>query len=219
MAKYPTLTAAPREEFGKGYARRLRVAGRIPGVIYSQGSENVHFSVDRIEFTAVVRNQGVNAVVELDVDGEKHLTMIKHIDQNVLTFNIDHIDLLAIERGEKVEVDVPVIVEGEPAPGTMFVQDADTIKVEADVLSIPEEFIVSVEGLEFGAQITAADLKLDEDTTLVEDPETLIANVVYPEVEEEETDEDDEAEAPAESEYAFSSLQFLSGFFPFRSSW
>ena len=104
MAKYPTLTAAPREEFGKGYARRLRVAGRIPGVIYSQGAENVHFSVDRIEFTAVVRNQGVNAVVELDVDGEKHLTMIKHIDQNVLTLDIDHVDMLGIKRGERVEV-------------------------------------------------------------------------------------------------------------------
>lgn len=200
MAKYQTIEAAARTEFGKGSARRARVAGQIPAVVYGAGVENLHVTVDHRTFAALVRKQGVNAVVELDVEGEKHLTMIKHIDQNVLTFNIDHIDLLAIKRGEKVEVDVPVIVEGEPAPGTMFVQDADTIKVEADVLSIPEEFIVSVEGLEFGAQITAADLKLDEDTTLVEDPETLIANVVYPEVEEEETDEDDEAEAPAESE-------------------
>lgn len=99
--------------------------------------------------------------------------------------------------GEKVEVDVPVIVEGEPAPGTMWVQDADTIKVEADVLSIPEEFTVSIEGLELGAQITAADIKLEGDTTLVEDPETLIVNIVLPAVEEEDTEEDEAAEEAA----------------------
>ncbi|BAU95322.1 50S ribosomal protein L25 [Corynebacterium suranareeae] len=200
MAKYQTIEAAVRTEFGKGSARRARVAGQIPAVVYGADVEsNLHVTVDHRVFAALVRSEGVNAVVELDVEGEKHLTMVKHIDQNVLTFNIDHLDLLAIKRGEKVEVDVPVIVEGEPAPGTMFVQDADTIKVEADVLSIPEEFKVSIEGLEFGAQVTAADIELDGDTTLVEDPETLIVNIVYPEVEAEETDED---EAAAEGEEA-----------------
>ncbi|AJE66953.1 50S ribosomal protein L25 [[Brevibacterium] flavum] len=198
MAKYQTIEAAVRSEFGKGSARRARVAGQIPAVVYGADVEsNLHVTVDHRTFAALVRNEGVNAVVELDVEGEKHLTMVKHIDQNVLTFNIDHLDLLAIKRGEKVEVDVPVIVEGEPAPGTMWVQDADTIKVEADVLSIPEEFTVSIEGLELGAQITAADIKLEGDTTLVEDPETLIVNIVYPEVEAEET-EDDEAAAEGE---------------------
>lgn len=197
MAKYETIEAAVRTEFGKGSARRARVAGQVPAVVYGADVEsNLHITVDHRTFAALVRNHGVNAVLQLDIEGEKHLTMIKHIDQNVLTFNIDHIDLLAIKRGEKVEVDVPVIVEGEPAPGTMVVQDADTIKVEADVLSIPEEFKVTVEGLEFGAQITAGDIKLDEDTTLVEDAETLIANVVYPEVEETE-EEGTEAEAEA----------------------
>ncbi|OKX82850.1 50S ribosomal protein L25/general stress protein Ctc [Corynebacterium glutamicum] len=201
MAKYQTIEAAVRSEFGKGSARRARVAGQIPAVVYGADVEsNLHVTVDHRTFAAIVRNEGVNAVVELDVEGEKHLTMVKHIDQNVLTFNIDHLDLLAIKRGEKVEVDVPVIVEGEPAPGTMWVQDADTIKVEADVLSIPEEFTVSIEGLELGAQITAADIKLEGDTTLVEDPETLIVNIVYPEVEAEETEEDEAAEEAAATE-------------------
>ncbi|WP_031512123.1 50S ribosomal protein L25/general stress protein Ctc [Corynebacterium glutamicum] len=198
MAKYQTIEAAVRSEFGKGSARRARVSGQIPAVVYGADVEsNLHVTVDHRTFAALVRQEGVNAVLELDIEGQKHLTMIKHIDQNVLTFNIDHLDLLAIKRGEKVEVDVPVIVEGEPAPGTMWVQDADTIKVEADVLSIPEEFKVSIEGLEFGAQVTAADIELDGDTTLVEDPETLIVNIVYPEVEAEET-EDDEAASEGE---------------------
>lgn len=194
MAKYQTIEAAVRSEFGKGSARRARVAGQIPAVVYGADVEsNLHVTIDHRTFAALVRQEGVNAVLELDIEGQKQLTMIKHIDQNVLTFNIDHLDLLAIKRGEKVEVDVPVIVEGEPAPGTMWVQDADTIKVEADVLSIPEEFTVSIEGLELGAQITAADIKLEGDTTLVEDPETLIVNIVLPAVEEEEDEAAEEA--------------------------
>ncbi|SJM44495.1 LSU ribosomal protein L25p [Corynebacterium glutamicum] len=198
MAKYQTIEAAVRSEFGKGSARRARVAGQIPAVVYGADVEsNLHVTIDHRTFAALVRQEGVNAVLELDIEGQKQLTMIKHIDQNVLTFNIDHLDLLAIKRGEKVEVDVPVIVEGEPAPGTMWVQDADTIKVEADVLAIPEEFTVSIEGLELGAQITAADIKLEGDTTLVEDPETLIVNIVLPAAEEEETEEDEAAEEAA----------------------
>ncbi|MGP6173739.1 50S ribosomal protein L25/general stress protein Ctc [Corynebacterium sp. A21] len=193
-ATYPTVPAAARTEFGKGIARRLRVAGQVPGVIYAPQTETIHFSVDLIALTAVVRNHGVNAVIEIDLEGEKHLTMIKFIDQNVLTLNIDHIDLLAIKRGEKVEVEVPVIIEGEPAPGTMSVQETDTLRIEADVLNIPEELIVSVEGLEFGTRINAGDIQIG-DATLIDDADLMIANIVYPEVEEEETTEETAAAA------------------------
>lgn len=196
------LEATTRTEFGKGAARRTRRAGRIPVVVYGHGIDPLHLSVDRIEFTAIVRNNGTNAVVELDVDGDKQLAMIKHLDQNVLTFDIDHIDLLAIKRGEKVEVEIPVTVEGEVAAGAMFIQDADVISVEADVLSIPEELVVSIEGLEIGTQITAADIALPEDVTLLSEPETLIINVVEPEEEElpEPGEEGEDAEEGAESE-------------------
>lgn len=192
-ATYRTLPAAARTEFGKGFARRLRVAGQVPGVVYGPHAETIHFSVDLIALTAVVRNDGVNAIIELDLEGDKHLTMIKFIDQNVLTLDIDHIDLLAIKRGEKVEVEVPIIVEGESAPGTMHVLEADTIRIEADVLNIPEEITVSVEGLEFGTQITAGDISIGA-ATLVDDAEMLIANIVYPDAEEEDETEEEAAE-------------------------
>jgi len=182
MSQDTKVHAEVREQFGKGFARRLRVAGRVPGVIYSAGTENVHFSVDRVEFTAVVRNQGVNAVVELDIDGEKHLTMIKHIDQNVLTLDIDHLDMLGIKRGERVEVEVPVIAEGEVYSGAMLIQEVDTILVEADVLEIPEEIVVSVEGIEAGNVINAGDITLPEDVTLVDDAELLVFNITFEEV-------------------------------------
>ena len=102
MADYKTLQAEPRTEFGKGAARRLRREWRVPGVIYSGDTETIHFSLPLLEIQSLVRNHGVNAIVEIELEGEKHLTMVKHVDQNVLTFDIDHVDLLAIKRGEKV---------------------------------------------------------------------------------------------------------------------
>ena len=200
----PVVKAEVRSEFGKGFARRLRAAGKVPGVVYGHAVDVLHFAVDRLEMTAVVRNQGVNAVFELELEGEQHLVMVKHIDQNVLTFDIDHVDLLAIKRGEKVEVEVPLAIEGEPAPGLMFIQDADVLLVESDVLNIPEEIAVSIEGLEDGTVVTAGDITLPEGTTLVAEEDTVIVSISEPEVDEDveaaaEAAEEGGAEAGAES--------------------
>ena len=204
MAQRPVIKAEARTEFGKGVARRLRRDWKVPGVIYGAHQEPVHFAVPLLDIQSLVRNNGVNAVLELEIDGEQYLTMVKHVDQNVLTFDIDHVDLLAIKRGEKVEVEVPVTLTGEPAPGTMHIQDADVLLVEADVLNIPEEIEVSIEGLEEGAVITAADVTMPEDTTLVAEEDTVIVSISLPEVDEEleeaaEAAEEGGADAGAES--------------------
>ncbi|AGF71957.1 50S ribosomal protein L25/general stress protein Ctc [Corynebacterium halotolerans] len=200
MATYPTLPATLRTEFGKGSARRLRRDWKIPGVIYGAGHDNIHFAIDMLELTAIVRNQGINAVVELEIDGEKHLTMIKHVDQNVLTFDIDHIDLLTIKRGERVEVEVPVVAEGTPFADGLLIQEVDTILVEADVLEIPEEITVDIEGKEAGTQITAGDIKLPEGITLADDAELLVLNITVPETVPEPEAEGEEGDAAAEGE-------------------
>ena len=183
--KRPVVKAEARNEFSKGAARRLRREWKVPGVIYGPNTDPIHFAVPLLEIETLIRYNGVNAVLELEIDGEQHLTMVKQIEQNVLTLDIDHIDLLSIRRGEKVEVEVPVMLEGEPAPGMMSVQDADVLLVEADVLNIPEEITVSIEGLENGTVVTAADLTMPEDTTLVADGETVIVSISEPEVDEE----------------------------------
>ncbi|MBB3115779.1 50S ribosomal protein L25/general stress protein Ctc [Corynebacterium bovis] len=201
------LQAQPRTEFGKGAARRLRRDFRIPAVIYGSFHEPIHVSLNILEFHSILRHQGANAVVEVEVEGEKHLAMIKAVDQNVLTMDVDHADLLSVKRGEKVEVDVPVVTTGEAAPGALVTQDADVVTVEADVLNIPEEIVVSIEGKEIGDQIVASDLQMPGNCTLVSDPETLIVNIVEPQEEElpEDTEEalgeDGEVEsAPADPE-------------------
>ena len=196
MAITPTVIKGERrEEFGKGSARRLRRDGKIPGVLYEKGIENIHFAVDLIEMTAIVRNDGANAIVELELDGEKLLAMVKHIDQNVITLDIDHIDLLGIKRGEKVTVEVPVVTEGEAAPGAVVLQETDYVEIEIDALSIPDELTVSIEGKEIGDTLHASDVKLPEGAELISDPETLLVNVTF-----EQVDEDLEAEAEAAEE-------------------
>ena len=132
-----------------------------------------------------MRNDGTNAILELEVDGDKHLAMVKHVDQNVLTLNIDHIDLFGVKRGEKVTVEVPVVTEGEAAPGAVVLQETDYVEIEIDALSIPDELTVSIEGKEIGDTLHASDVKLPEGAELISDPETLLVNVTYQEVDEE----------------------------------
>lgn len=211
MAELTRIEGVLRTEFGKGASRRLRRDGRIPLVVYGNELDPVHVHVDTLDLHALVRNEGVNAVFELNIDGEDNLVMVKAIDQNVLTLDIDHADLLNVKRGERVEVEVPVIHEGLPAPGAMVVQDVDVLLLEVDVLDIPEEIVLDINGLEIGEQILAKDVKMPSNAVLVSDAEELVINIVEPE--EEELPEDDEAaaegedvaageeaEAPAESE-------------------
>lgn len=185
MAKKPNITSLSvraRTEFGKGAARRLRRDGSIPAVIYGTNLDApIHIAMDVLEFNAVIRNYGINAIIEFDVEGEKQLSMVKAVDQNPITMEFDHVDLLAIKRGEKVEVEVPVVHVGEAAPNTLIMQDADSILVLAPVLAIPEEIEVSVEGLAEGTQISAGEITLPEGLELADDADLLIFNIVEPE--------------------------------------
>lgn len=192
------LAAQPRNEFGKGAARRLRRDFRVPAVVYGLGLEPMHVHVDILEFHAILRNEGANAVLELELEGEQHLVMIKAVDQNVLTLDVDHADLLHVKRGEKVEVDIPVVFEGEAAPGALVTQDADVLTVMADVLNIPEEITVDVAGLEIGTQINAGDIQMPANCELVSDAETLVINVVEPEEEELPEPGEEGGDEPAE---------------------
>lgn len=195
--KTKILNGEFRKEFGKGASRRLRRDGRLPGVLYASHQEPVHFHVDLLEAQALIRYEGVNAVFELELEGDQYLSMVKVIDQNILTLDIDHLDLLAIKRGEKVEVYIPVVAEGDVYSGAMLIQEEETILVEAPVLSIPEEIVISVEGVEAGNQVLAGDITLPEGVTLADDEDKLVLNIV--EEEEAEIPEEDEESAEGEA--------------------
>lgn len=200
MADRIKISAEERTDFGKGYARRLRRDGRIPAVIYGHGAEPVHVSLPGHETMLAARNP--NAIMSIDLDGKKHLAMIKDIQRHAIRPEIYHMDLLTVRRGERVEVEVSVTVEGEVAPGNLMTQPEAVITVEADALDLPEGFTVSVEGREDGQHILAGDIELPEDVTLISDPEMAVVNV-HEEVEQdlgELPEEQLEAEEEAEGE-------------------
>lgn len=172
------LTASVRTETGKGASRRARREGKVPAVLYGHGTEPQHLVLPAREFAAVLRNSGTNAVLTLEIEGTEQFALTKALDIHPIRRNIQHADLLVVRRGEKVTVEVNVVVEGEAGPDTMVNQDANTIEIEAEALSIPEQLTVSVEGAEIGTQINAGQIELPAGVTLVSDPELLVVNVV-----------------------------------------
>ncbi len=207
------IDAETRTEFGKGAARRTRRAGKIPAVLYGHGTDPQHLALPSLEFARVVRDQGRNAVLELNIgDATPQLALTKTVVIHPIRPYIEHVDLLVIRRGEKVVVEIEVHVTGDAAPGSLVTQELNTIEVEADVSSIPESVELSVEGLPIGTQIHAGQVPLPAGVELRTDPDYLVANVVgAPTAEDLEAEIDTEGagvveEAPA-SEVAAAAAQ------------
>ncbi|KNA92781.1 50S ribosomal protein L25/general stress protein Ctc [Gordonia sp. w5E2] len=195
------LAVTTRTEKGKGAARRARRAGNVPAVLYGHGTDPQHLNLPARDFATILRNNGTNAVLDLDIEGTSQLALTKQIDIHPIRNYIEHVDLLVIKRGEKVTVEVTIVVEGDAAPGTLVTQDANTVEIEADALSIPEQIVVDVEGKEVGTSVHASDLVLPEGVELITDPETLIVAVneatTAAELEEETDAEQADADAAA----------------------
>jgi large subunit ribosomal protein L25 len=173
------LVAELRTEFGKGAARRTRRAGKIPAVLYGHGTDPKHVALPALEFARVVREHGRNAVLTLELNGDgSELALTKTVTMHPLKNYIEHVDLLVVRRGEKVVVDVPVVITGEPAAGALVTQEASTLSVAAEALHIPEQFEVSVEGLEAGTQVLAGQVNLPRGVDLHTDRDSLVVNVV-----------------------------------------
>ncbi|MGH3788076.1 MAG: 50S ribosomal protein L25/general stress protein Ctc [Pseudonocardiaceae bacterium] len=172
------LAAEARTEFGKGAARRTRRAGKIPAVLYGHGSDPQHLALPAQEFARVMREQGSNAVLSLDVSGQPQLALTKTVTVHPIRRYIEHVDLLLVRRGEKVVVDVHVTITGNAVPGTLVTQELTSLQVEADALSIPEEIEFSIQDAEVGTRVLAGDVTLPPGVDLRTDPEYLVINVV-----------------------------------------
>ena len=201
------IAAETRTEFGKGAARRTRRAGKIPAVLYGHGTDPQHLALPELEFKRIVREQGRNAVITIDIAGRPQLALTKTVVAHPIRPYIEHVDLLVIRRGEKVTVDVALVVTGDAQPGSLVTQELNTLEVECDVSSIPEQIEVSVEDARIGTQIHAGDLTLPANTTLRADAELLVVNVVAAteadageEPEAAETDTEAEGETGTEAE-------------------
>lgn len=192
------LPAQVRTEFGKGSARQARRANMIPAVIYGHGADPIHVLLPAKATTLAVRT--ANALLTLDVAGEDHLALVKDIQRNPIKQIVEHLDLLTVRRGEKVEVDVAIHIEGEPAADVVSNLEASTVLVEAEATHLPETLTVSIEGREVGQHVLASDIVLPQGVTLLTDPETLIVNLMPPVVQDlgETPETDDDVEGTSE---------------------
>jgi large subunit ribosomal protein L25 len=178
MADDMRLAAEVRTSFGKGAARKIRAANKIPAVIYGHGTEPQHVTLPGHETMLLIRK--ANAVLELDIDGTPQLALVKDVQKDPVRQIIEHMDLIIVRRGEKVTVDIPVHLEGESAPGTIAAQENNTVSVEAEATHIPERITVNIEGFTDGTQIHASDLPLPAGSTLISDPTLLIVAISTP---------------------------------------
>jgi len=189
MAKEVNAVSAElRESFGKGAARKLRVLGMIPAVIYGHGTEPVHVSLPAHRIGLLLRR--TNMILELDIAGKKQLVLVKDVQKDPVKYIIEHIDLVVVRKGEKVQVEVPVHMVGETFPGTIPDLETKSLLLEVEATDIPEKLEVSIEGLEDGAQVHASEMKLPAGAELISEPDTLVLYVYTPrgEAEEDETE-------------------------------
>jgi large subunit ribosomal protein L25 len=191
------IAAELRTEFGKGPARRIRRANKVPAVLYGHGTDPLHLTLPGHDTMLALKTR--NVLITLDIDGrDNELALPKHVQRDPIKGHIEHVDLILVRRGEKVTVDVPVIVAGEAAPETLVNLENPTIALQAEATNLPVGIEVSIEGLLAGTQIHAKDLVLPRGSTLAADEDLLVVNVtVAPTAEELEVEGAGEVEEAA----------------------
>jgi len=199
------IEAEPRTEFGKGPSRRIRRAGRVPGVMYGHGAESRHFTLPEHDLMIALKTP--NALIRLEGLGKATLALPKAVQRDAIRGDIEHVDLIEVRSGEKVTVEIQVRVTGNVFPGGLLDQQLVQIAVEAEATHLPNGVDVDVEGMEVGTAVHAKDIALPSGTTLVTDPEALVLHVTAQQAAdlgetaaEGETTEGVVAEAPAEAE-------------------
>jgi large subunit ribosomal protein L25 len=205
VASEVKIQAEPRTEFGKGAARRIRRADKVPAVLYGHGSDPVHITLPGHDLMLALKT--ANALLSIELDGDSRLALPKQVQRDPIKGFIEHADLILVRRGEKVTVEVAIALVGEALPETFVTVEHNTVSIEAEATAIPQSIEVTIEGADVGTQIHAKDLVLPAGATLAIDPEALVVNVTAATTAEElEADladaeaelgiEHDEAEAP-----------------------
>ena len=170
------IAAVSRTEFGKGAARRTRRAGLVPAVLYGHGTDPVHLSMPGHEVLLALRV--ANAVLEVAIDGgTTQLALAKQVQRDPIRGDIEHVDLVIVRKGEKVTVEVALVVTGSVPPDRMILMDQQTISLEVEATHIPTSVEIDITGLVIGDSIAAKDLKLPEGAVFTGQPDDLILSV------------------------------------------
>jgi large subunit ribosomal protein L25 len=187
------IQAEPRTEFGKGAARRIRRSNKVPAVLYGHGSDPVHVTLPGHDLMLALKT--ANTLLSIELDGNSQLALPKQVQRDPIRGFIEHADLILVRRGEKVTVDVPLVLVGDAAPETLVTIEHNTIAIEAEATHLPDSIQVDIEGLTAGTQILAKELTLPSGSTLSLDEESLIVNITAAQTAEEVEADLAEAEA------------------------
>jgi large subunit ribosomal protein L25 len=171
------IKAEARTEFGKGAARRIRRDNKVPAVIYGHGNDPIHVTLPSHDTLMAIRHGGANALLNIEVDGTVQLALTKQVQADPIKGFLEHVDFVAVKKGEKVTVEVPIHLVGE-ANKEAFVQlENNVVTLEAEATHIPEQIEISIEGAEAGTQIVASQLDLPKGSVLISDADLLIVNI------------------------------------------
>ncbi len=167
------IAAESRTEFGKGPARRTRRAGKVPAVLYGHGDKPRHLSLPGHELMLALKHDS-NVLLTLQTEDGDQLALPKVIVRDPIKGHLEHVDFVAVRRGEKVTVEIPITLIGEADPDTLVDQQTMTLTVEADATQLPDHVEISIKGLRAGKHLSAKHITLPAGTTLAQDPEHVI---------------------------------------------
>lgn len=178
MSEENKLVAEARTEFGKGAARRIRRDSKVPAVLYGHGSDPIHITLPHHDTQMALKHGGANALLSIELNGKSELALPKQVQKDPIKGFLEHVDLIIVQKGEKVTVEVPVVVTGTALSGTIVTTEHTHITIEAEATHLPESIDVSVEGLDAGALIHAKDLALPTGSVLLLDGDAVVVHVV-----------------------------------------
>lgn len=189
-----SLEGEVRDQFGKGVARRLRVANKIPATIYAGGNQPVFVTLPMKETTLALRH--TNALFTIKFGDDSKIAVVKDVQRNPVKRIVEHVDFYEVKAGEKIDVEVPVFVEGTPKGAAVAFVDIQELKVRADVSNLPERIVINVDGMTDGTKVFAKDVELPEGAELdIDDSEESVVTVEVPEDDTESTAETADATA------------------------
>ncbi|MGK2949289.1 MAG: 50S ribosomal protein L25 [Acidimicrobiales bacterium] len=174
-----TLSATPRPPKGTRTVRRLRAEGKVPGVLYGLGADPVPLSVEWRELRqALITEQGFNAIIHIEVDGEKSPTLVKDMQRHPVRRDILHVDFIRVDLDKTVEVEVGIHLEGEAElvnrEGGVIDQVLQSLWITAKPADIPSGLTVDISGMEIGDALRVSDITLPAGVTTHVDPEDAV---------------------------------------------
>ncbi|MBK8458997.1 MAG: 50S ribosomal protein L25/general stress protein Ctc [Micropruina sp.] len=170
------LSAVARTEFGKGAARRTRRAGLVPAVLYGHGTDPIHVALPAHETQLALR--AANALLAISIDGAApQLALPKQVQKDPVRGTLEHIDLVVVNKGERVTVEIALVIVNDDRPDRIVVMDQQTIAIEVAATNIPAQIEIDIAGLNPGDAVYARDLVLPEGAVFPGEPGDLMLSI------------------------------------------